>query len=138
MLIDNEVLYGFDNKPHGNVSDNSAEFIYNYENDKELSEYNEEEKDIFVRNNSLVCEVQEELGRYCLHPECKNTFIKPDKKPYIEVHHITPLHNGGKDEKWNLVVICSHHNKMAHFAENYVKDELQKIFYEIVAKHYGY
>ena len=70
----------------------------------------------YARNRGWKALAQKKFGQYCMIDECHNTFIKSDGHPYIEVHHITPLHEGGEDGVWNLSVLCAHHHRMAHFA----------------------
>jgi 5-methylcytosine-specific restriction protein A len=64
--------------------------------------------------------------------QCANTFKKPDGSPYIEVHHIIPLYEGGEDAIWNLAVVCAHHHKMAHFADDETQKDLKKLFLKAV------
>lgn len=71
----------------------------------------------FARNRGWVAEAKNRFGVYCMHSGCRNTFNKPDGKPYIEVHHIVPMSEGGEDGLWNLAVLCAHHHRMAHFAD---------------------
>ena len=74
----------------------------------------------------MVKLAKEKLGLFCLYPQCHNTFNKNDGKPYIEVHHIVPLHQGGEDGIWNLSVVCAHHHKMAHFADDKTRINIEK------------
>jgi len=71
----------------------------------------------YARNRGWVREAKKRLGLDCLFPRCRNSFVKEDGTPYIEVHHIIPLYAGGVDGIWNLSVVCAHHHKMAHFAD---------------------
>ena len=82
--------------------------------------------EIYVRNSIWVKKAKEALGLFCLYPKCKNTFLKEDGTPYIEVHHIIPLHQNGEDAIWNLSVLCAHHHRMAHFADVRTKIEIAK------------
>ena len=70
------------------------------------------------------------FGEHCMLTKCGNTFIKNDGKPYIEVHHIVPLHKGGEDGAWNLSVLCAHHHRMAHFARDEEKDNIKRFLLE--------
>ena len=82
----------------------------------------------YARSSAWVKLAKDEFGCYCLIDNCRNSFLKPDGSPYIEVHHIVPLHEGGEDGIWNLAVVCAHHHKMAHFASDNeraaIKDKL--------------
>lgn len=79
----------------------------------------------YARNQGWVAEAKNRFGIYCLYSDCSNTFIKPDGTPYIEVHHIISLANGGEDSLWNLAVLCAHHHRMAHFAADEIRFRLR-------------
>jgi predicted HNH restriction endonuclease len=111
-----------------------GKFPHEQEEELNQKEYNKEAKEVFNRDRSLVKQAKQKFGNYCLHPNCSNTFKKDDKLPYIEVHHIIPLFEGGEDAIWNLAVVCAHHHKMAHFAENNTQKELQKLLIDIVKR----
>jgi 5-methylcytosine-specific restriction protein A len=50
---------------------------------------------------------------YCLKDA---PFIKvADKEPYLEVHHIQHLSEGGKDIIENAIALCPNCHKNAHF-----------------------
>lgn len=79
----------------------------------------------YARNKGWVAEAKNQFGVYCMCFHCKNTFNKPDGSPYIEVHHIIPMAEGGEDGLWNLAVLCAHHHRMAHFADDKTRLGLQ-------------
>ncbi len=89
----------------------------------------------YARNRGWVKEAKEKFGLYCLYPKCSNTFNKPNNEPYIEVHHIISLCDGGEDAIWNLAVVCAHHHKMAHFSNISTKNKLQTILLREVELH---
>ena len=111
------------------LSEDSVAFIHQKEPSKR-----EYIRETFARDRGWVKEAKEKFGCYCLHPNCKNTFTKQDKAPYIEVHHIIPLFEGGEDAVWNLAVVCAHHHKMAHFADADAQLNLRRLFLKIVEK----
>lgn len=88
-----------------------------------------------VRNKKLIKETKEKFGYYCMIPDCNNSFLKTDRTPYIEVHHIIPLFQDGEDALWNLSVLCAHHHKMAHFAQENIIKDLQNELLEINKKY---
>lgn len=94
------------------------------EQDKEKIEYIRES---YYRNTKIVRLAKQKLGLLCLYPNCNNTFLKQDETPYIEVHHIIPLHADGVDDIENLSVVCAHHHKMAHFSNINTKIQIEKI-----------
>lgn len=49
----------------------------------------------------------------CLKPA---PFMTSDGTPYLEVHHVVPLSEGGPDEISNTVALCPNCHRKAHFA----------------------
>ncbi|HFG2128619.1 HNH endonuclease [Vibrio mimicus] len=47
----------------------------------------------------------------------KSTFLKKNGKPFLEVHHVLPLANGGSDTITNTVALCPNCHKELHFGE---------------------
>ncbi len=94
------------------------------EQNKNKIEYTRE---TYYRNTTLAKQAKQKLGLFCLYPKCKNTFLKDNNKPYIEIHHITPLHKDGLDMLENLSVVCAHHHKMAHFSDITTRLKMEKI-----------
>ncbi len=88
----------------------------------------------FNRDTKLILKAKEVFGYDCFIDRCKNTFLTPKRKPYIEVHHIVPLFQKGEDCLENLSLLCAHHHKMAHFAEKDRTEELQERLLEINCK----
>lgn len=130
-FVDNRGTYTL-RKPvvlQGELSEENVAFVHQKEPNKQ-----EYVRETFARDRGWVYEAKEKFGHYCLHPNCNNTFNKQDGLPYIEVHHIIPLYEGGEDAIWNLVVVCAHHHKMAHFADVETQMNLKKIFTEIVER----
>jgi len=48
-------------------------------------------------------------------------FLTPDGQPYLEVHHIRRLSDGGPDHPRWVVAICPNCHRRAHYAEDAVK-----------------
>ena len=71
----------------------------------------------FRRNPDVVAEVLLRAGGYC--EKCKNPapFLRrSDNSPYLEVHHVTPLVEGGEDTVENAVALCPNCHREAHYA----------------------
>lgn len=136
VILEDELEEDAPIKLKGGLSESNSAF--NYENRQNIQhsslklEKREYTHETFARNRGWVKLAKDNYGHYCLHPGCQNAFLKPDGEPYIEVHHIVPLFQGGEDAIWNLTVVCAHHHRMAHFAENIVKEDLQKLFQGII------
>ncbi len=84
----------------------------------------------YVRNVTWARKARDTFGCFCMFDSCKNSFLREDGSPYIEVHHIVPLYEGGEDSLPNLSVLCAHHHKMAHFAANRTVAEIQTMLLE--------
>ena len=93
-------------------------------------ETNLDKKEILIetwaRDYGWVKLAKQIFGTNCMINECKNMFLKQDGIPYIEVHHIKPLYKGGEDGIWNLAVLCAHHHRMAHFADDKTRRSMSR------------
>lgn len=126
-----ELLYFVDNS--GTYTLRNVPILKNEIEDEKIAEiqFSEPKKreylvETYARNRGWVKLAKEKLGNYCIYKKCDNTFIKENGEPYIEVHHIVPLYEGGEDRIWNLSVLCAHHHKMAHFANTKTRIEIEK------------
>lgn len=71
---------------------------------------------IYIRNPDVVAEVLLRANGIC--EKCNNEapFIrKSDNTPYLEVHHIDQLANGGDDTVENAQALCPNCHREAHF-----------------------
>lgn len=71
---------------------------------------------MYHRNPDVVAEVLERANGNC--EKCKNTapFIrKTDGTPYLEVHHVKQLANGGEDSVKNAIGLCPNCHREAHY-----------------------
>jgi len=69
----------------------------------------------FERNKKAVKELKK-LYKTCQITGEKYVFPKINGEPYLEVHHLIPLGEGGADSPSNLVVISAHIHRMLHYA----------------------
>jgi len=77
--------------------------------------------DVFVRNADVVAEVLHRAKGTCEHCEKPAPFLRrKDGAPYLEVHHLKPLSEGGEDTVANAVALCPNcHRQKHHGAPNY-------------------
>lgn len=97
-----------------------------------LPETREHLMETYVRDKGWARMARRTFGTQCLITDCGNRLKKPNGKPYIEVHHIVPLCEGGEDAIWNLSVLCAHHHRMAHFANERDKNGIRDYLLEEV------
>jgi predicted HNH restriction endonuclease len=72
----------------------------------------------FVRNPFVVAAAIMRSKGKCEMPSCTCAlFHRDDGSPYLEVHHIVPLAEGGDDTLVNAAALCPHcHRKLHHGA----------------------
>ena len=80
---------------------------------------------VYPRNNILKNYVKRRSVYSCEMPNCHyKAFQKIDGELYIEVHHVTPLSEGGEDNVNNTVALCPNCHRALHYADN--KEELRQ------------
>jgi 5-methylcytosine-specific restriction protein A len=70
----------------------------------------------YKRNPDVVVEVLNRANGIC--EKCKKKapfFRKKDNSPYLEVHHIVTLANGGDDTVENAIAVCPNCHRELHF-----------------------
>lgn len=90
--------------------------------------------EIYARDKGLVKQARHLFEFKCACFGCSNSFLKDDKTPYCEVHHITPFYQGGEDVLSNLSVLCAHHHRMAHFASLKEQEVLREFLLDRTTK----
>lgn len=77
------------------------------------------ERNDFVRNPWVVAGALQRSGGRCEMPGCsRELFLKDDESPYLEVHHIVPLAEGGDDTLVNAAAICPHCHRALHHGKD--------------------
>lgn len=70
----------------------------------------------FERNADVIVEVLERAGGVCERCENSAPFIRrKDNSPYLEVHHIETLADGGEDSVENALALCPNCHRELHF-----------------------
>lgn len=72
----------------------------------------------FVRDAKVVAWVLKEADGTCESCDLPAPFLKEDGTPYLEVHHIQRLADGGPDTVENAVAICPNCHMRLHYGEN--------------------
>jgi len=79
----------------------------------------------FKRNQYIIIEVIERSNGICDLCRKKAPFIRfSDGSPFLEVHHIKPLSEGGKDTVENTVALCPNCHREAHYGID--KEKIKK------------
>lgn len=88
-----------------------------FEDDRSSEEVKKTQKVIetFERNRKAVRDLKR-LYKTCQVTGDDFVFSKVNGEPYLEVHHLVPLGEGGSDNPANLVVISAHIHRMLHYA----------------------
>jgi len=73
---------------------------------------------VFQRNQYVVAEVLERANGVCEKCKKKAPFLKDiDGSPFLEVHHIIPLSEGGDDTTDNAIALCPNCHRHAHYGK---------------------
>jgi 5-methylcytosine-specific restriction endonuclease McrA len=73
------------------------------------------QREEFVRNPWVVAGARKRSDGKCEVPGCAcGLFLRDDDSPYLEVHHIIPLAEGGDDTLLNAAAICPHCHRVLH------------------------
>ncbi|MEX2173477.1 MAG: HNH endonuclease [Pirellulaceae bacterium] len=71
----------------------------------------------FERKASWAIRARKLYGFECMISGCEFKLVKEDGEQYIEVHHITPMCEGGSpNDTKNLSVLCPNHHREIHYA----------------------
>lgn len=93
---------------------------------RRMTERQEYIRETYYRRDAGLVEWAKNFhGCNCMICKCGNRFTKPNGQPYIEAHHIIPLCEDGRDVEENLSLICAHHHRMAHFADDDSKKDIR-------------
>lgn len=72
----------------------------------------------FVRDPYIVAAALSRAGDRCEMPKCgSELFDRDDNRPYLEVHHILPLGEGGDDTLENAAAICPSCHRELHYGK---------------------
>lgn len=77
------------------------------------------------RDTGLVAWAKSFHGPNCMVRQCQNRFTKPGGEFYIEAHHINPICEDGQEVEENIALVCAHHHRMAHFADESSKSDIR-------------
>ncbi|WP_422840217.1 HNH endonuclease [Aeromonas veronii] len=88
----------------------------------------------YIRDPSVKAWVLQQAKGHCEFCECPAPFLKEDGQPYLEVHHVTPLSEGGSDRTTNAVALCPNCHRRMHHSQNKLelRDEAVKKIYRLV------
>ena len=76
------------------------------------------QREDFVRDAYVVAAAILRSGGKCEMPGCaRDLFLKDDDTPYLEVHHVVPLAEGGDDTLVNAAALCPHCHRALHFGK---------------------
>lgn len=69
----------------------------------------------YERSPLVVAIAKLRAGHRCEVPDCNHLiFLCADGTPYVEVHHIEPLSEGGRDVLENVACLCAAHHREIH------------------------
>ncbi|WP_146037372.1 HNH endonuclease [Novosphingobium guangzhouense] len=90
----------------------------------------------FVRDPNVIAWVNESAAGLCEACGDAAPFNRPDGLPYLEVHHVRPLSEGGPDTVDNSIAACPNCHRRLHHAED--KKEFRKAVIARVSRLHDY
>ncbi len=70
----------------------------------------------FIRNANVIVEVLTRSNGICENCKSAAPFLRAkDRTPYLEVHHIKKLSDGGEDTVENAVAVCPNCHRQLHY-----------------------
>ncbi len=68
----------------------------------------------FARSPHVIDQVLREAGGHCEHCRAPAPFFRTDGTPFLEVHHVCRLADGGSDRATNAVAVCPNCHRLLH------------------------
>ena len=84
----------------------------------------------FVRDPNVIAWVLATAGGVCEACDNPAPFVREDGEPYLEVHHVRPLAEGGPDSADNAIAVCpTCHRRFHHGADKdrYRRETIKKV-----------
>ena len=91
-----------------------------------------ESKGAFKRDPEVIVWVKQRAGGICELCEKEGPFLDRDNQPFLEVHHIIPLADGGPDTTDNAVALCPNCHRECHHGQNF-EDLKNRLLQKILA-----
>jgi 5-methylcytosine-specific restriction protein A len=82
---------------------------------QEVASRSPAKNDRFVRDPEVIAWVLEEAAGNCENCDKPAPFLKMDGEPFLEVHHVRPLGEGGPDTIDNAAACCPNCHRQLHF-----------------------
>jgi predicted HNH restriction endonuclease len=86
----------------------------------------------YSRDARIAAFVLNEAAGACEACGKPSPFYKDNGKPYLEVHHLRRLADGGSDTVENAIAVCPNCHRELHYGEN--RDALKVLVYSKVAR----
>jgi len=78
----------------------------------------------FRRNADVIAEVLVQAAGVCQRCAREAPFKRLDGTPYLEVHHLTPLAQGGTDTVANAIALCPNCHRELHYGSTFLDERL--------------
>jgi 5-methylcytosine-specific restriction protein A len=80
---------------------------------------------VFKRNPDVIAEVLVLANGVCQSCGQSAPFLRGDGRPYLEVHHLHRLADGGEDTVENAIAVCPNCHRERHYGGNYRDTDIQ-------------
>lgn len=99
-----------------------------------LKELEDERSETSARDPKIKEDAKKRDSFKCCVSGCLNGFLTQSGEQFIEVHHIQPLKEGGKDVLSNVICLCSHHHSQVHYADEEGRKFVERAIHEAMEK----
>lgn len=72
----------------------------------------------FKRDPTVAAYIHHIANGTCESCRQKAPFVKANGLPFLEIHHVVPLSQGGADKECNVVAVCPNCHRALHLAED--------------------
>lgn len=86
----------------------------------------------FLRDMTVKSWIQQNAAGVCEGCGNQAPFVVEDGTPFLEVHHVRSLADGGSDKITNAVALCPNCHRRAHFSRD--RDEFKGLLYKTVGR----
>lgn len=76
---------------------------------------------VYVSDPAIVAFVELAADGLCEKCGLEAPFLRSDGSPFLEVHHIQSLADGGPDTVWNAAGLCPNCHRECHYGQNIAK-----------------
>lgn len=116
----------------GNEEEPSSDEHASFDAELQPSQSYRRQSSAWQRDNRISREARSRAQHRCEAPDCDwESFTTAEGTPFIEVHHIQPLAEGGPDSLDNCIALCPGCHSRAHYANEVERNRWRNVLQEV-------